>query len=114
MKKYYWIYLQALQINEMCIRDRATAAVNARQLEEAKRYAKSETYKLAKVFQRRWEKVVSYINKLHTRAARTSLGAKEADLLLTNKAETNELISDLDKSKDEHDWRSLYREQAKQ
>ena len=93
---------------------RATDAVNARQLEDVKRYAKSETYKLAKVFQHRWEKVVSYIYKLHTRAARTSLGAEEADLLLMNKTETNVLISDLDKSNDEQDWRSLYREQTKQ
>ena len=96
---------------------RPTDAVNVRQLEDAKRYAKSETYKLAKVFQHRWEKVVSYIYKLHTHAARTSLGAEEAELLLTSKAETSKLISDLDKSfdkKDEHDWRSLYRQQAKQ
>ena len=61
---------------------RPTDAVNARQLEDVKRYAKAETYKFAKVFQRRWEKVVSYIYKLHTHAARTSLGAEEADLLL--------------------------------
>ena len=76
---------------------RATDAANARQLEDVKRYAKSETYKLAKVFQHSWEKVVSYIYKLHTRAARILLGAEEAELLLTNKAETNVLISDLDK-----------------
>ena len=88
---------------------RAMDAVNLSQLEDATQYAKSEMYKLVKVFQRRWEKLVSYNYKLHTQTARSSLGAEEAELLLANQAETRELIQDLDTTvKEKKDWRSVY------
>ena len=87
----------------------ANDAAIVRQMEEVRQYAKSEIYKLTKVYQRRWEKLLSYIYKLHTHAVRSSLGAEEAELILANNGETSEFIEELDKAGEvKKDWRSVY------
>ena len=93
-----WFNAQGKTILNVGDGGRVMGAVNLRQLQDVRRYASSEMNKLANVFQKRWEKVVSYIYKLHAHAARSSLNAEEAELIHANNEETSKLIEELDKA----------------
>lgn len=85
-----------------------TDSVNVRQMEELKLYVKSETFTLAKVFQSRMDKLLSYIYKLHKHDFRSSLNAEESELTVNDNTETRALIAKIDKDKSEKDWRTVY------